>query len=203
MSWFRAFLTGRRQRVVLGSAVSEWRTVTSGVPQGSVLGPLLFVLYINDLPEAIASTIKPYADDSKAISSDDLESRNQLQDDLDLVSDWTKWLMVMGLNVEKCVVVHFGKNNVGQQYFIEDSAGLKIPLTSSECEKDLGVWVSSQLTWKKQVESMVSKANRVLGMLTRTFVCRDLSLWKSLYVSLVRPHLEYASTVWNSLSKNE
>ena len=72
-----------------------------------------------------------------------------------------------------------------------------------ESEKDLGVYISPDLGWKKQVQHMCSKANRVLGMLKKTFTCRDLILWRSLYISLVRPHLEYASSVWNSLLKGE
>jgi hypothetical protein len=100
--WFSSFLVGRRQRVVLGVSESDWEAVTSGVPQGSVLGPLLFVLYINDLPDRITNTCKLYADDSKIIAViEDTASALSLQKDLDAINDWTKdWLM--GL---KCKII--------------------------------------------------------------------------------------------------
>jgi len=84
LCWFRSFLNGRRQRVVLGDTVSEWKEVTSGVPQGSVLGPLLFVVYINDMPERIRNKSKLYADDTKIISILNTSNLSSLQDDIDL-----------------------------------------------------------------------------------------------------------------------
>jgi len=106
------FLSDRKQRVVMGEFESEWMDVTSGVPQGSVLGPLLFLLYINDLPDLWMNVSKFYADDSKIIGKDvdTQEGVKRVQDDIDATSDWVDdWLMQ--LNDGKCAVVHMGKRN--------------------------------------------------------------------------------------------
>ena len=194
--WFKSFLFNRRQRVILGDCVSDWSEVKSGVPQGSVLGPLLFVIYINDLPDAVDCECKMYADDSKLISVT-LDTSNGIQSDIDAVTSWTKdWLM--RLNASKCKVMHLGKNNSRIDYEIEDvSTGERKLIEKTECEKDQGVLIRSDLKWEDQVRYAASKANRVLGMLKKTFMCRDSNLWKKLYISLVRPHLEYAVQVWN------
>ena len=98
--------------VVLGSEVSDWREVTSGVPQGSVLGSLLFIMYINYLPESVGGFCRLYADDNKIVSIiENMESVMRLQERIDAVSEWTdKWLV--WLNAKKCVVMHLGRENL-------------------------------------------------------------------------------------------
>jgi len=94
--------------------------------------------------------------------------------------------------------MHFGKKNANNMYLIDDlCSNTRSPLESSECERDLGIYISSNLKWRNHVEHIATKANRVLGMLVKTFVSRDPNLWKKLYISLVRPHLEFASSCWN------
>lgn len=89
-------------------------------------------------------------------------------------------------------------------YTMEDfGSGLRVPLEASTCERDLGVHISSDLRWRTHINLIVSKANRVLGMLLRTFTSRDDDLWRLLYISLVRPHLEFASPVWNPHLKGD
>ena len=158
----------------------------------------MFVMFINDLPEVIEGFCKLYADDSKIIRIiEDDSSADILQRDIDSVTNWTKeWLMK--LNSSKCKVMHFGNKNARSDYFIDDlSTGQRINLEDSECERDLGIFVSSDLKWNIHVSNIASKANKVLGMLVKNFTCRDVDLWKQLYISLVRPHLEFASSVWN------
>ena len=95
--------------------------------------------------------------------------------------------------------MYFGKKiDVDARYTINDLvSGQRVPLEESRCEKDLGIYITSDLRWKTHIEKIVVTANRLLGMLTKTFTNRDVDIWKSFYVSLVRPHLEFASTVWN------
>jgi len=123
LSWFEDFLSNRKQRVVVGEKMSEWSDVLSGVPQGSVLGPLFFVVYINDLPDTSLCEMKLFADDSKLLSviNNDVDVRN-MQRDLVAVTEWTKqW--GMRLNLEKCKVLHFGRNNPKASYILEDKFG--------------------------------------------------------------------------------
>ena len=169
----------------------------SGVPQGSVLGPLLFVIYINDLPESALNKIEMFADDSKILSViEDYYSRLSLQRDLDKIYDWSEtWLMQ--LNVKKCKVMHFGTRNPRFDYSMRTSEGEKAKLEVVEREKDLGVIVSSDLKWESHIVETTAKANRILGMLKKAFSSRDSALWKNLYTSLVRPHLEYAVQIWS------
>jgi len=195
--WFEDFLRNREQRVVLGNIGSNWAKVLSGVPQGSVLGPLLFVIYINDLPDLATNTMKLYADDSKLLSIvNDLSDASRLQGDLDSVSDWmSEWRMK--LNNSKSKVMHYGKQNLNFEYLVKEDDGSIGFLERSNKERDLGVIFSSNLDWEEQYLSSCKKANMTLGMLKRTFVGRDIGLWKQLYVSMVRPHLEYAFQIWS------
>jgi hypothetical protein len=196
-AWVRNFLSNRKQRIVMGKFESDLMDLTSGVPQGSVLGPLLFLLYINDLPDRWTNENKFYADDGKLVCRDvdRNEGAQSVQADLDIASDWTDdWLMQ--LNERKCAVVHMGKRNPKATYTIRKSDGTRVELQSSEGERDLGVKVDNELTFSEHIRAATAKANSVIGMLKNAFVCRDVDLWKNMYVSLVRPHLEYAVSVW-------
>ena len=205
LEWIESFLSERRQRVVLGDNVSEWTPVLSGVPQGSVLGPLLFIIYINDLPENIKyNCCKLYADDSKIIAElkDERDTLN-LQSDLDGLIRWTDtWLM--RLNYEKCKVMHIGQKNKRNTYVMQDKLINSYHLlTESNLEKDLGIHISSDLKWHHQARSAAMKASSILGLLKSTFKSRKLHIWKNLYRTYVRPHLEFAIPVWNPFHKED
>ena len=108
--WMKSFLIGRSQRVVLNGIASHWSDVSSGVPQGSVLGPLLFVLYINDLVEVIKSDLGIFADDTKIFSIiRDICDVINLQRDLNNMQEWNK-CSLLNLNLSKCKVMHLGRN---------------------------------------------------------------------------------------------
>jgi len=120
LTWIESFLSNRRQRVVLSDTVSDWSAITSSVPQGSVFGPTLFILYINDLVDTIKNRSILYADDTKIICPvASAEERDMLQGDNNNIIDWTNtWLM--RLNIDKCKVMHIGRNNQNYQYTMND-----------------------------------------------------------------------------------
>ena len=142
-------MSDRKQRVVTGEFESDWTDVTSGVPHGSVLGPLLFLLYINDLPDLWTNVSKFYADDSKIIGMevDTNEGVRKVQADLDAASDWVDdWLMQ--LNYGKCAALHMGKRNPNTTNTIRKPDGTSgVELQSSEGERDLGVKVDNELAF--------------------------------------------------------
>lgn len=195
--WIKDFLLDRKQRVLLGEVVSDWSNVTSGVPQGSVLGPLLFIIFINDMPDGLRSKILLYADDSKLISTINGQADIELtQTELNLLVAWAnKWLME--LNLDKCKIMRMGPHTTDAPFFLSDASGHSHPLMDTKLEKDLGVHISVDLKPSAHCRAVAITGNRVLGVLRSTFVTRDVWVWKKLYMSLVRPHLEYASTVWN------
>jgi hypothetical protein len=192
LKWCKGFLSNRSQRVVIGENVSNWRNVTSGVPQGSVLGPLLFVIFINDLSKIILKDSKLYADDTKVISIiRNSVDCNILQNDIEKLVDWSKeWLIKF--NESKCKVMHIGKNNEKFKYQMNNSI-----LSVTELEKDLGIFVSNDLEWSQHVNTAVGKANIQLGLIKSSFQNLNEFTTKLLYKSLVRPHLEYGAAVWN------
>ena len=197
-NWIESWLGNRRQRVVVNGQVSEWSPVTSGVPQGSVLGPLLFIIYVNDMDDGITAKISKFADDTKlGMNVAKQENIEELQEDLKRLGEWSdKWQMPF--NVEKCKVMHTGHRNPHAQY---DLLGGR--LESTETEKDLGVVISSDLKFSKQCIEAEKKAQRILGYIKRQFGFRNKEIVLSLYNSLVRPHLEYAVQFWSpSLRKD-
>ena len=158
----------------MAGSFSDWSEVVSGVPQGSVLGPVLFVCYINDLPEAISSIIHMYADDTKLFRQvDDDIDRRELQEDLDRLASWAKeWQLKF--NVAKCKVMHIGVKNEKVKLTMSDGAK-RLELQETELEKDLGIWFNSRLTSQDQVTHAVNKANQILGLIRRSFTYMDAS----------------------------
>ena len=203
--WLSAFLYNRKQRVVMGEILSEWVNVLSGVPQGSVLGPLLFIIFINDLPEILRHLCLIYADDSKVMApldSEELE-HNQLQQDISNLEKWcAEWSME--LNTLKCKIMHLGKNNPKRVYHMRDkNTGISVPLSETVLERDLGIMVSAEGSFSHQVNTAVSKANTTLGQMLNTFKYFTSDVVKIIYPTYIRPHLEFASSVWNALSKSD
>ena len=197
LSWFESYLTDRQQRVVIHGVCSEWLPVTSGVPQGSILGPLLFLVYCNDIPTCIEenSTLALFADDSKlyrTLSSP--TSSASLQHDLCNIIRWTTNNQ-MELNAVKCKAMRISRKRTPTQtqYVINENIVEQAPII-----KDLGVLITNNLSWSKHIESIVSSANKTLGLVKRICkVVKNTNTRKILYCALVRPKLEYACSVWS------
>ena len=168
LNWVGSFLCDRCQRVMAAGTGSEWTSVLSGVPHGLVLGPVLFVCYINDMPETVSSFIYMYADDTKiGRTVSNMEDSSRLQADLDQVQEWSdKWQL--RFNSSKCKVMHLGHNNIKAVYNMNNE-GSKVVLESSTVEKDLGVLVDDKLKFVSHVGHAVAKSNQILGLIKRSF----------------------------------
>lgn len=191
--WIECFLTNRSQFVYANGYNSCFTEVHSGVPQGSVIGPLLFLIYINDLPCHIKSRIHLFADDCVIFREvNNIIDSCTLQSDLNTVDNWCRtWLME--LNINKCKVMRVSRSVCSQfTYYLND-----IPLESTNSYKYLGVHITSNLSWAMHVEQIINKANRTLGYLRRNFSKAPSSLKLALYKTLIRPKLEYASSIWD------
>ena len=159
LRWLESFLVGRKQKVVLNGEESDWTNVTSGIPQGSVLGPILFLIYINDLPDVVNNIVKLFADDTKIYAKvNTKEQEENLQSDIDNLMEWSNnWQLKF--NKSKCKHLHIGRNN-NAIYKI----GEEIIETTTE-ERDLGVVIDSQLKFQKHIGLQVKKANKILGLI--------------------------------------
>ncbi|MES9879908.1 MAG: reverse transcriptase family protein [Sedimenticola sp.] len=186
--WISDFLLGRRQYVAVKGKHSSWQDVLSGVPQGSVLGPILFIIYINDLPEVVNSTVKIFADDTKLYSKD--SDYNIIQQDLDSLCSWAD-LWQLRFNVSKCKAIHYGRDNQEHMYSM-NSVNLEIV---SE-EKDLGITFQQNLKFSSHIASKVNKANSMLSLIVRSFDYIEKDTFLMLYKAMVRPHIEYGNTIW-------
>jgi hypothetical protein len=187
ISWLHSYLYARRQRVCLRGSVSEWSVVTSGVPQGSVLGPLLFNIYISDLPKIISSDNCSYADDMKLYSPSYL--CDVLQKDLQNVVDWAS-ANALELNPAKCAVLYFGHNNPHSRYFIGTQL---IPTKSSHL--DLGILVDDTLKFHQHAEYVTAKVVKKAHYILRSFTSLNAHLFSVLFKTFLRPVLEYCSQV--------
>ena len=193
--WLSGFLQGRMMRVQVNGSYSSWVHVLSGVPQGSVLGPLLFLLYVNDLPDWIKSSIKMFADDTKLWSTiSDVDDKQKLQDDLRKLNEWSdKWLLKC--NPDKCRVMHVGHNYPTEYYMEQDSKLCKLIEVTEE--KDLGVITTCDLKPARQCAEAAKKATAILRLIKRHFHDMNIPTFRILYKSFVRPHLEYCVQVWS------
>ena len=192
INWIEQWLTDRRQRVVVDGEVSSWKSVLSGVPKGSVLGPILFLVYINDLEEGVTGKILKFADDTKLFTkTKEIGDKENLQDDIDKLVKWSeKWQMLF--NFGKCKCLHIGPGNTSMTYEMGGTI-----LSTTVKEKDLGVTMNANMKVSEQCRIAASKGNQVLGMIRRNITYKDKRLIVPLYKAIVRPHLEYCIQAWS------
>ena len=198
INWIEKWLIDRRQRVVVDGEVSNWKAVLSGVPQGSVLVPILFLIYINDLDDDITSKVLKFAVDTKVfrkIKSD--ADRQHLQDDLNKLIEWSeKWQMLF--NFGKCKGLHTGHGNEDAQYTMGGTV-----LNTTLKEKDLGLTISADMKVSEQCGIAAAKGKQVLGLIRRNIVYKEKELIIPLYKTIVRPHLEYCIQAWRPYRKKD
>ena len=194
LSWISQFLSGRSQQVLVEGELSGKAPVTSGVPQGSVLGPSLFLVYINDLPEGLSSVVRLFADDTivyRCIKS--VNDCYALEEDLLRLEKWEEaWQM--GFNVDKCSVLTISKkkNLIIHPYTLHQHK-----LERVQCARYLGVEISHNLSWRNHIEAVVAKANRAGAFVARNLQGCPEQVQAHCFRGMVRPVLEYASSVWD------
>ena len=198
-NWFKAYLTNRHQYVRINDSCSESLPVLSGVPQGSILAPLFFVLFINDLPNCLKSSLPfIFADDTKCLKhtiNPDISEVDLLQEDLNNAFH-SSINNDLSFNFAKFVHIQFWSRNTldtSNTTFTMDSK----PIATAECVKDLGVLVAQDLSWDSHYKLISGKAYKMLGLIRRSFsVSCPISARRKLYNSLVRSQLLYCSQIW-------
>ena len=190
--WISDFLNNRRQSVKIGDAVSECFIASSGVPQGSCLSSILFLIYINDLCSVTAhSSIKLFADDAKVYRLvNNPDDAQLLQHDLNEIGkffdDWQ-----LKVNVEKCNSLHIGYSNLLESYTLNQST-----IASSPEVNDLGYLMSTNCGSKKYIFRVAATAHFRVKQLNIAFNCRDVDFKLFLFVTYIRPILEYVTPIW-------
>ena len=195
-TWIGSFVQNRVYRVRVNGVFSPCHDVLSGVPQGSVLGPLLFLVYISDLGKNAKTNITFFADDTK-LYCDSAQQCNDMNEDLKSVETWADaWQMK--LNVSKCAVLGLGSNNPNNLYHLYGSQ-----LQRAQDQRDLGVTISADLKWEKHITSIVKRANSLIYLSKIAFLNASPQMILKLYKTYIRPKLEYAQSVWNPYYKKD
>lgn len=195
LDWIKGFLQDRKQQVAVNGSTSGVAPVISGIPQGTVLGPVLFVIYINDLLDNIKSDGVMFADDTKVFRQiNSREDAINLQNDLEMLEKWTEtWLLKF--NADKCHVLTLGKfENIkhAHNYTLCSNDLEHVP-----DEKDLGVTIDDELNFEEHISRKVRIANGIVGQIRRSFSFLNAETFRRIFVAFVRPHLEYCQAVWS------
>ena len=194
LNWIDSFLSDRKQCVVVNGAKSGYEPVASGVPQGTVLGPILFLVHINDISEHVSSDIRLFADDCvcyRTINSK--EDCKELQKDIDTLGNWAEeW--GMRFQPVKCNMMSLSrkKERIEYTYTLKDT-----PLEFLDSIKYLGVTITNNLHWGKHIDDVCNKSYRTLGLLKRNLKGCPQDIKLQAYIGLIRPVLEYASSAWD------
>ena len=179
-----------RHRVSVDSELSDWVYVKSGILQGSVLGPILFVVFINDMPCVIKYCCKLFADDVKIYSAIQSEDDTvSLQNDINSLVQWST-LWQLPFNIEKCKCMHVGRKSTAHSYQMNDHI-----LENVKEEKDLGVIIDNRQKFHTHTSAAIKKANSILELIKRSFATFDEDILPLLFTFMVRPHLEYGNII--------
>ena len=194
------FLSNRLQRVVLNGQTSSWKAVLAGVPQGSILGPLFFLIFINDLPNNVESIIKIFADDTSlfSIMTDSVLCSTHLNNDLKRIAEWaSQWKMSFNPDPSKqAVEVCFSRKNT--QTSLPSLSFNGVNVSSRESHKHLGLILDKKLTFNHHLKEKISKANKGIGLITRLRAYLPRHTLMCIYKSFVRPHLDYGDIVYDN-----
>ena len=198
VKWVESFLGGRTQQVMLNGTLSKPAPVLSGVPQGTVLGPLLFLIYINDLPLYVSpgTEVRLFADDSavyRKIKSP--EDHEILQRDIASLEAWES-VWSMNFHPEKCQLLRVTKKHIISKF---DYTIHGVCMENVKCAKYLGVTISNDLSWTPHITEICKKANNTLNFLQRNFRTCPPHIKAKLYQTYVRPTIEYCCTVWDPI----
>ena len=194
--WLQNFLEGRRQVVLVERVKSNWSEIVSGIPQGSVLGPILFLIYISDIGEGLTAKTLVYVDDTKVKQNVNTEEDvEKLQRELEKLDQWAK-SNNMNFNGKKFQVVRYGPNEElknSTEYF---SGSYDEIIERFETVRDLGVQLSDDASFNAQIEKVIKKARQKSGWVLRTFYCRRPEFLKQMFKTLIQPHIDYCSQLW-------
>ena len=199
LSWLRNYLSERRQRVTIQGHFSEWAQITAGVPQGSVLGPLLFLIYINDIVKVVKSSIRLFADDTTLYieATDNQTSADRLNEDLCGISQWARqWLITFSPEKTKSMLCSLRKHGQVPNLYFD---GTELNNVDSHCH--LGINISYNLSWQKHIDDITAKANKRLDVLCRLSHILDRKTLTIMYNSFIRPVLEYGDIIFNGCTE--
>ena len=199
LSLLECYLRHRKQRVVLNGQNSDYRKINSGVPQGSVLGPLLFLIYINDLPDGIMSICKIFADDTSLFSKiiDTRNSQNTLNSDLEIIKNWAyQWKMQFKPDPKKQAneVIFSWKSNRCTYPPVTFNNNI---IATCHHQKHLGVVLDSKLDFSIDIEQKIRKYNKIIGLITRLSVCLPRKALLTIYKFFVRLHLDFGDILYD------
>ena len=195
--FFTSYLSNRKQLIKIGNSKSSFKTIRTGVPQGSILGPLLFLIYINDIAFDITSNIDLYADDSTVHKSGSNvnEIQHTLQINLEIIDNWCN-INNMALHPSKTKCMLIGSKNK-----LKKAEKLKLIVNNTEIEnvnshKVLGICINNDLTWDTHISTVCSKLNSKLALLRRVSIFLTLDMKKMFYNAYIIPHFDYCNTIW-------
>lgn len=196
LNWLGNFLNGRKQRVVIDGQRSEWNPDLSKIPQGSILGPILFIIFVNDIQDVVRCLFKMFADDCKIYNNIlSATDQQQLQEDIDCLCQWIKdWLLKF--NIKKCKFVSFGNEKFHNDYNMTDENRNVHKLVRDYSEKDLSVLFTNNLNFETHINDTVNKVNKIIGLISRKFTFMDKSFFLTLYRSLVHSLLDYGNLIY-------
>ncbi|MEW8548405.1 MAG: reverse transcriptase family protein, partial [Candidatus Thiodiazotropha sp.] len=199
VQWFASYLSGRQQRVVINGEASDWAVINAGVPQGSILGPLLFLIYINDIVKDIGSSIRLFADDTSLyiVVDSPQTAAGLLNTDLVTISNWAEsWLVTF--NASKTVSMTVSRKTNPIQHpplFMNNTV-----LMETDCHKHLGIILSKSCTWADHINSITEKAWVRLNLMRALKFRISRKALEQMYISFIRPVLEYCDSVWDNAS---
>ena len=201
LHWIKSYLSNRKQKVFVGSSFSDVRLISAGVPQGSVLGPLLFLVYVNDIVEKLLSISRLFADDTSiaftSTNTSDIEAI--MNQDLQIISDWAKsWQVSFNPNKTEALFICSNSNLVKPNLMFEN-----VPIQFVEHHKHLGLTLSCDGKWHSHIDNLITSSTKILGMMRKIKLSVKRKTLEQLYISFLRPILEYASVVWDGCTQVE
>ncbi len=203
LEFFKDYLANRQQRVVIKGQYSSWDHLKAGVPQGSVLGPLLFLVYINDLVNVITCDVKLFADDTVlyTVTDNQQQSADELNSNLERVNDWAnQWLVKFNPTKTKLMNISLKKTVDFDNYPVKFGSDI---LQDVSTQRHLGIEISSNLKWSFHIDKLIQGVSKLCNVMQRLKYKLDRKTLENIYTTFVRPKLEYASIIWDNCTETD